>query len=100
MEAEVERLWEISQQSLRLIKERTDFLRREKSSREAALEESGVATRDILYLLEGAKVSRRHLGGVSGRSWRRHCPPQDKRIIGSLPWNRLRLLPGMSGAGS
>ena len=38
--------------------------KREKASRVAALEESGVATRDILSLKEGVKYSRRFLGGV------------------------------------
>jgi len=40
------------------------FSKREKSSRVAALEESGVATRDILSVKEGVKYSRRYLGGV------------------------------------
>ena len=38
--------------------------KREKSSRVAALEESGVAARDILSLKQGVKYSRRYLGGV------------------------------------
>jgi len=91
----VERLWEISQQSLRLIKEHTDSLRREKSSRIAALEESGVATRDILSLKERAEDARRHLGGFLGVSWRRQCPPKEKSHLGQLPWRSLGLLPGI-----
>jgi len=81
VETEVQRLWEISQQSLRLIKEQTDFLRREKSSQEAALEESGVATRDILSLKEKAKYSGRYLGGVSGGSSSRRCPLKGKNHV-------------------
>ena len=78
METEVQRLWEISQQSLRLIKEHTDSSRREKSSRVSALEESGVATRDVLSLKQGTKESGRYLGGVSVGSWRRQYPTKEK----------------------
>ena len=79
----MQRLWEISQQSLRLIKERTDFLRREKSSQVAALSESGLATWDILSLKQGSKESGRYLGGVSGGSSSTRCPPKGKIMSGS-----------------
>jgi len=56
--------------------------KREKSFRLADLEESGVATRDILSLQQGAKDPRRYLGGVSGGPQRRQCPPKEKNHLG------------------
>ena len=55
---------------------------REKSSRVAALEESVVATRDILPLKQEEKDAGRYLGGVSGGCWRRKCPPKEKNHLG------------------
>jgi len=80
-EAELERLWAISQQTLGLIKKHTDSSTREKSSRVAAQEESGIATQDILSEKQRAKDSRRYLGGVSGGFRRRQCPPKQKNYL-------------------
>jgi len=45
------------ERSLRWVQDKTLSSRREKSSRVAALEESGVATRDILSVKQGEKYS-------------------------------------------
>ena len=76
------RLSEIPGRSLRWIMEEKVSFKREKSSRVADLEESGIATRDILSLQQGAKDPRRYLGGVSGGSQRRQCPPREKNHLG------------------
>jgi len=56
--------------------------KREKSSRAAALEESRVATWDILSLLkEKAKYSGRYLGGLSGGSSSRRCLLNEKNHL-------------------
>ena len=79
---EDKRLSEMPGRSLRLVQEKTVSSKRDESSRAAALEESGVATRDILSLKQGTKESGRYLGGVSGGSSSRRCPLKEKNHLG------------------
>jgi len=72
----------MSWRSLGWIPEEKLFLKREKSSRVAALEKSGAATRDLWCLKQRTKDSRRCLGGALGGFQRRKCPPKEKNQLG------------------